>query len=74
MNNLREVGTLPEDTSRGLWTVKVPETRNAGTRYLGRLGGDQKVQATFANSLFWPVRNPVKSAASMHAMIVAIIE
>ena len=39
-NNLREVGALPEDTSRGVGAVEVPEKRNAGTRYLGRLGGD----------------------------------
>ena len=40
MPGLREVGALPEDTSRGVEAVKVPETRNAGSRYLGRLGGD----------------------------------
>ena len=38
--NLREVGALPEDTSRGVGAVEVPEKRKAGRRYLGRLGGD----------------------------------
>ena len=37
---LKEVGALPEDTSRGVGAVKVPEKRNAGSRHLGRLGGD----------------------------------
>ena len=44
-NNLREVGALPEDTSREGWAVKVTEKWKAGTRYLGCLGGDQKNQA-----------------------------
>ena len=39
-NNLREVEALPEDSSRGVGAVKVPEKRGAGTWYLGRLGGD----------------------------------
>ena len=39
-NNLREVGALPEDSSRGVGAVEVPEKRQAGSRYLGRLGGD----------------------------------
>ena len=34
------MGALPEDTSRGVGAVEVPEKRKAGTRYLGRLGGD----------------------------------
>ena len=38
--DLREVGALPEDTSRGVGAVKVPEKANAAGRYLGRLGGD----------------------------------
>ena len=37
---LREVGALPEDSSRGVGAVEVPEKRRAGSRYLGRLGGD----------------------------------
>ena len=37
---LREVGALPEDSSRGVGAVEVPEKREAGSRYLGRLGGD----------------------------------
>ena len=37
---LREVGALPEDSSRGVGAVEVPEKRDAGRRYLGRLGGD----------------------------------
>ena len=45
--NLREVGALPEDTSRGVEAVKVPEKRNAGSRYLGRLGGDRKNQVLY---------------------------
>ena len=39
-SSLREVGALPEDTSRGVGAVEVPEKWNAGSRYLGRLGGD----------------------------------
>ena len=38
--NLREVGALPEDSSRGVGAVEVPEKRRAAGRYLGRLGGD----------------------------------
>ena len=45
--NVREVGTLPEDTSRGVEAVKVPEKRNATCRYLGRLGGDKKNQVLY---------------------------
>ena len=37
MCNLREVGALPEDSSRGVGAVEVPEKRGAGRRYLGRL-------------------------------------
>ena len=32
---LREVGALPEDTSRGVEAVKVPETRKDGYAVLG---------------------------------------
>ena len=39
-DNLREVGALPEDSSRGMGAVEVPEKRGAGRRYLGRLGGN----------------------------------
>ena len=38
--DLREVGALPEDSSRGVGAVEVPEKRRAGSRNLGRLGGD----------------------------------
>ena len=41
------MGALPEDTSRGVEAVKVPEKRNAGCRYLGRLGGDKKNQVLY---------------------------
>ena len=34
------MGALPEDSSRGVGAVEVPEKRDAGRRYLGRLGGD----------------------------------
>ena len=47
------MGALPEDTSRGVEAVKVPETRNAESRYLGRLGGDKKNQDYFYNWLSW---------------------
>ena len=43
--NLREVGALPEDTSREGWAVKVTEKWKVGRRYLGCLGGDQTNQA-----------------------------
>ena len=34
------MGALPEDSSRGVGAVEVPEKRDAGRRYLGRLEGD----------------------------------
>ena len=34
------MGALPEDSSRGVGAVEVPEKRDAGSRNLGRLGGD----------------------------------
>ena len=34
------MGALPEDSSRGVGAVEVPEKRRAAGRYLGRLGGD----------------------------------
>ena len=43
---MREVGALPEDTSREGWAVKVVEKRKAQSRHLGRIGGNQKNQAS----------------------------
>ena len=42
MTILREVGALPEDTSREGVGVGSPEKCNAAERQLGRLGGDKK--------------------------------
>ena len=63
--HLREVGTLPEDTSRGVGAVKVPEKRNAGRRKLARLGGDHKNQDTFVNWDFWSLLRSLFLAPGM---------
>ena len=59
------MGALPEDTSRVVGTVKVPETRDAGGRYLGRLGGDQTNQYSFANQLLGPLMRALFLAPGM---------
>ena len=58
-NHLREVGTLPEDTSRGVEAVKVPETRNAGRRYSGHLGDEQTNQVSSAYELLELLLRPL---------------
>ena len=60
---------VPEDASRGVWAVKVLETRNAGTRYLGRLGGDLTNQVSFANELLGPLLRPLFLAAGMRGVM-----
>ena len=40
-------GALPEDTSREGCGVGTPETRDAASRQLGRLGGDKKNQVLY---------------------------
>ena len=44
MFDLREVGAIPEDTSCEGYGVRTQENGHAGTRDLGRLGGDRKNQ------------------------------
>ena len=62
------MGALPEDTSREGCGVGTHGKRRAGSRQLGRLGGDQKNQATFANSLFWPLLRPPILGPRMRAI------
>ena len=64
-DNLREVGALPEDTSRGVWAVKVPETVTRGVGILGALGATRKIITVYTDELIWPLLVTLFLAARM---------
>ena len=63
------MGTLPEDTSRGVEAVKVPETRNAVRGTWGALGATRKIKFYLGNSLSWQLQAPLFLAARMRIIL-----